>query len=105
MALPPITPVGGLGAEFQIPKVDPAGPAKATGGGDEFGQMLADTIGKLAETQADGAHQAQQLATGKAEDVSEVVMAVERASLSLQVAAQVRNKAVEAYQEIFRMQV
>jgi flagellar hook-basal body complex protein FliE len=103
MALPPIAPVG-VGAEFQIPPIEQAGPAKASGG-DDFGSMLADTIGKLAQTQAEGAHQAQELATGKAQDVSEVVMAVERASLSLQVAATVRNKAVEAYQEIFRMQV
>jgi flagellar hook-basal body complex protein FliE len=104
MALPPINPVSGLGAEFQIPKIDVATPTKATGG-DDFGHMLADQIGKLAQTQVEGAQHAQELATGQAEDVSEVVMAVERASLSLQVAAQVRNKAVEAYQEIFRMQV
>ena len=103
MALPPIAPVG-LGAEFQIQPIAPSGPAKV-GGGDEFGELLADTVGKLAQTQAEGAQQAQKLATGQAQDVSEVVMAVERASLSLQVAATVRNKAVEAYQEIFRMQV
>ena len=39
------------------------------------------------------------------QDISSVVMEVERASLALQLAAQVRNKAVDAYQEIFRMQV
>jgi flagellar hook-basal body complex protein FliE len=104
MALPAITPVSGLGAEFTIPPVEQAAPATKTGG-DGFGHMLAEQIGKLADTQVEGAQQAQQLATGKAQDVSEVVMAVERASLSLQVAAQVRNKALEAYQEIFRMQV
>jgi flagellar hook-basal body complex protein FliE len=32
-------------------------------------------------------------------------MAVEKASLELQLATQIRNKSVEAYQEIFRMQV
>jgi flagellar hook-basal body complex protein FliE len=103
MALPPITSVSPVGAELKIPALEPAAPAQKSG--DGFGHMLAEQIGKLAETQADSAAQAQKLATGKAEDVSEVVMAVERASLSLQVAAQVRNKAVEAYQEIFRMQV
>jgi flagellar hook-basal body complex protein FliE len=104
MALPPITSVSPIGADLKIPALEPATAAKPTGG-DGFGHMLAEQIGKLAETQADSAAQAQSLATGKAQDVSEVVMSVERASLSLQVAAQVRNKAVEAYQEIFRMQV
>ena len=105
MALPPIAPISGPGFEFQIPKIDSvASPAKPAGG-DDFGNMLADQIGKLAEMQTEGAQQAQALATGQAQDVSEVVMAVERASLSLSLAATVRNKAVEAYQEIFRMQV
>ena len=103
MALPPITSVTGVGTDFKLPALEPTTAPKPSG--DDFGHMLAEQIGKLAETQADSAAQAQKLATGKAEDVSEVVMAVERASLSLQVAAQVRNKAVEAYQEIFRMQV
>ena len=104
MALPPIAPISGVGAEFQIPKVDSVTPAKPAGG-DDFGNLLADQIGKLADMQVEGAQQAQALATGQAQDVSEVVMAVERASLSLSLAATVRNKAVEAYQEIFRMQV
>ena len=67
--------------------------------------MLGKAIDSLSSTQADAAAQSQALATGQATDVSSVVMSVERASLALQVAAQVRNKAVEAYQEIFRMQV
>ena len=105
MALPPIAPISGVGAEFQIPQLEPVSPATKPGGGDDFGNLLADQIGKLADMQAEGAQQAQALATGQAQDVSEVVMAVERASLSLSLAATVRNKAVEAYQEIFRMQV
>jgi flagellar hook-basal body complex protein FliE len=104
MTLPPIAAISGVGAEFQIPQVESVNPAKP-GGGDDFGNLLADQIGKLADMQAEGAQQAQALATGQAQDVSEVVMAVERASLSLSLAATVRNKAVEAYQEIFRMQV
>ena len=105
MALPPINAISGLGAEFQLPQVEGVAPAPKPGEGDDFGNLLAEQIGKLADLQTEGAQQAQALATGQAQDVSEVVMAVERASLSLSLAATVRNKAVEAYQEIFRMQV
>ena len=46
------------------------------------------------------------LATGQATDITSVVAdAVEQANLALQLAVQVRNKAVDAYQEIMRMQV
>jgi flagellar hook-basal body complex protein FliE len=105
MALPPITSISGIGTEFQLPKLEGVTAPKPAGDGDGFGNMLAEQIGKLADMQAEGAQQAQALATGQAEDVSQVVMAVERASLSLSMAATVRNKAVEAYQELFRMQV
>ncbi|CEG24339.1 Flagellar hook-basal body complex protein FliE [Planococcus massiliensis] len=47
----------------------------------------------------------QQLVTGEVEDVSQVMVAAQKASLSLQLTVQVRNKVVEAYQEVMRMQL
>jgi flagellar hook-basal body complex protein FliE len=67
--------------------------------------MLAEQLGNLSSMQVDAAQQSQALATGKADDISQVAMSVERASLGLELASAVRNKAVEAYQEILRMQV
>ncbi len=46
-----------------------------------------------------------QLVTGEATDIHEVMIASQKASLSLQLTVQVRNKVVEAYQEVMRMQV
>jgi flagellar hook-basal body complex protein FliE len=91
------------GADWQIQPVESTSPA-----GDstsDFGSMLGDSISALAKTQNDAASQAQALATGQADDPTAVVMAVERAQLSMQLAGQIRNKAVEAAQEIFRTQV
>jgi flagellar hook-basal body complex protein FliE len=98
----PIAPLG----DFQLPKL--TGPEEASGaggGGAGFGKALLDQIDKLSASQADASDQAQKLATGKADDVTSVVMSVEKASLELQLATQIRNKGVEAYQEIFRMAV
>ena len=108
MPVDAITAAGVGGGEFQIawPEAGPVdGAAPATEGGSGFGGMLADRIGDLSALQADAASQSQALATGQAQDASEVVMAVERAQLSMQLAAQLRDKSVEAFQEIFRTQV
>jgi flagellar hook-basal body complex protein FliE len=93
--------LGGI-SENASPATDAASSGSDGGG---FGKMLADSIGKIdqAQTQADQATQA--LATGQATDVSSVVMSVEQASLEVQLASQIDNKAVSAYQDIFRMQV
>jgi len=91
------------GADWQIEPVEPT--AAANGSGSDFGSMLGDSIQALAKTQNDASAQAQALATGKADDPTAVVMAVERAQLSMQLAGQIRNKAVEAAQEIFHTQV
>lgn len=97
------------GGEWSVDKIaaDPAATqnAAATDPSGGFGSMLSGAIDNLQQTQANAASQSQALATGQTEDVTSVVTAVQEASLSMQLAAQVRNKAVEAYSEIFHTQV
>ena len=91
------------GAEWQIGGTSPAAaPAPASGG---FGPMLSNSIKGLTDSQNEAAGAAQALATGQASDPTAVVMAVERAQLAMQLASQIRTKAVEAAQDIFHTQV
>ena len=45
------------------------------------------------------------LAAGKVNDVAEVVIAGQKAQIALNLTVQIRNKAIDAYQELMRMQV
>jgi flagellar hook-basal body complex protein FliE len=96
MAIPPISATG---AEWQIKPITPS--QSASEGGSGFGAML----DSLSATQAEAAKGAQALAAGTADDPTAVVMAVERAQLSMQLASQIRTKLVEAAQDIFHTQV
>jgi flagellar hook-basal body complex protein FliE len=91
------------GAEWQIAPLEQTQAPSDPGGG--FGDMLGDALGSLAQSQTDAAAGAQQLAAGTAQDPTSVVMAVERAQLSMQLASQVRNKIVESAQDIFHTQI
>ncbi len=91
------------GAEWQIQPISPAQPAQESGTG--FGSMLGSALDSLAQTQVEAAEGAQALATGTASDPTAVVMSVERAQLSMQLASQIRTKLVEAAQDIFHTQV
>ena len=102
--MPAIDPISVGGAEWQIDAPEaPAGPAPAEGQG--FGAMLSNSLRSLGDTQTEAAGAAQALATGTATDPTSVVMAVERAQLAMQLASQIRTKAVEAAQDIFHTQV
>ena len=92
------------GSAWQIKPVDGAGAAESAQGSG-FGGMLGNALGSLATAQAEAATGAQALATGTAQDPTSVVMAVERAQLSMQMASQIRNKLVEAAQDIFHTQI
>jgi flagellar hook-basal body complex protein FliE len=94
---------GADGAEWQIGGVD--APEATQGSGSGFGGMLSDSINSLEKTQDDAASASQALASGQATDPTAVVMAVERAQLSMQLAGQIRTKAVEAANEIFHTSV
>jgi flagellar hook-basal body complex protein FliE len=91
------------GGEWQIGPID--GPAPVGDSKSGFGGMLGNAINSLQATQTEAAQASQDLATGKATDPTEVVMSVERAQLAMQLASQIRTKAVEAAQDIFHTQV
>ena len=79
--------------------------AKAAGASGDFGQTLTDVINRLSETERGTSDLVTRAAAGEDVDVHDVMIATQAESLSFQVAMQVRNKLVEAYQEVFRMQV
>jgi flagellar hook-basal body complex protein FliE len=90
------------GSEWQIGSVDSSAP---TSGAGSFGAMIGESIKSLQATQDQASQASSDLATGRATDPTAVVMSVERAQLAMQLASQIRNKAVEAAQTIFQTQV
>ena len=70
-----------------------------------FGQIFKDALKEVSTAQNESDKMTNQLVTGEVQDVHEVMIASQKASLSLQMTMQVRNKVVEAYQEVMRMQV
>ena len=106
----PIDPSFALGGpEWQIGGVGNVGGADGADGaaqaGGGFGDMLGKAIGSVAADQEQASAASRALATGQASDPTAVVMAVERAQLSMQLASQIRSKVVEAAQDIFHTQV
>ena len=70
-----------------------------------FGEFLSDSLKEVNTLKKQSEVANMKLAAGQVEDISEVVIAGEKASIAVQLTMQVRNKIVEAYQEIMRMQV
>jgi flagellar hook-basal body complex protein FliE len=71
----------------------------------DFGAMLREVIGQVNDAQQHAADLAQRFARGEPVDEQTLVLAMERASLAFQLTLQVRNKVLDAYQEVMRLQV
>ena len=71
----------------------------------DFGDMLKTMLDQVNETQAKGEQATQNLQSGDARHLHEVMIAVEEADVSLRMLVQMRNKALTAYEEIMRMQI
>ena len=70
-----------------------------------FGVYLGDALGNVNALEKESERLTTALAAGQVEYISQVVVAAEKADIAVQLTLQVRNRAVEAYQEIMRMQV
>lgn len=70
-----------------------------------FGKMLADSIEKVNEAQISADKSIKDLAAGRTKNIHETMLQIENADASLKLMMQVRNKVLDAYKEIMRMQV
>ena len=75
-------------------------------GGEDFGKMLVDALGEVNGAQSDAKGLQQDLLSGRRDvDIHEVMIAQEKASTAMQLTMAVRNKALEAFQEINRLPI
>ncbi len=70
-----------------------------------FSDILNNTIDQVNQADLKGDKAIQELNTGAAKNLHEVMIAVEEADISIRMLVQMRNKALEAYNEIMRMQI
>ena len=78
---------------------------QAGAGADGFASVLASTFDKLQRTQDTADVLGAQAATGDLRDVHDYMIASTEASLATEMVVTVKNKAVEAFNEIMRMPV
>ncbi len=86
----------------QWQKIQPEMQSRQTEG---FAAELKSALSDVNKLQLQADESVKKLAMGQGEDIHQVMIAVEQAKLAMQLTVQVRNKVVEAYQEISRMQI
>src|ERR1044071_5200321 len=102
------SPISALGAVSGVSGVSPvtstAGAEQVSGPNTDFAGMLSKGLESVQASQSKASDLAVQVANGTLQDPAQYTMASTEAALGLQLTMAIRNKAVEAFQEIMRMQ-
>ena len=85
-------------------EIDYTSMARVRTGERSFGDVLDEAVFNVDKLQADANQRVGDMLEGDTADVHDTMIAVQKADLSFQLMMQVRNKVVQAYQEIERMQ-
>ena len=96
-----ISGLGAIGTINSLPKLTPLEPAGAEG---SFSGVLSNALQQVNTLSSGAEQQIGSLLSGGNADMSSVMIAVERADVSFQLMMQLRNKIVNAYQDIEKMQ-
>ncbi|MHB1650886.1 MAG: flagellar hook-basal body complex protein FliE [Desulfitobacteriaceae bacterium] len=104
-ALSPLSPLGKVDSlDNAVLSGTEQGSGLAKAGGD-FAKFLNDALQQVDTLQKNADAAGVALAAGQTQDLHTVMIAMEKASLSLSMTVQVRNKVLDAYHEIMRMQI
>jgi flagellar hook-basal body complex protein FliE len=99
--------IDAVSAVNPLPALSPVGASDASGpssSGADFGAMVAQGLQRLQHVQDTADELAVQAATGRLTDVHDYMIAATEASLATNLAVAVRNRALESFNEIMRMQ-
>jgi flagellar hook-basal body complex protein FliE len=84
----------------------PAAAAKSSGSAaGSFADALQDAVSTVEKQRLDAQASVGRFLSGEGEELHQVALATQKAELSFEMFQQVRNKVVQAYQEVMRMQV
>nr|WP_245746089.1 flagellar hook-basal body complex protein FliE [Evansella caseinilytica] len=72
---------------------------------DSFKKWLNEALKSVNETQVESQVMTERLARGEDVNLHDVMITAQKASVTLQTTVEIRNKVIEAYQEVMRMQV
>ncbi|HHS48891.1 MAG TPA: flagellar hook-basal body complex protein FliE [Desulfurella acetivorans] len=70
-----------------------------------FADLLAKSLNDVNKLQIAADNAINEIATGKMDNIQDAVMAIEKADISMRLLLEVKNKAVQAYNQIMNMQV
>jgi len=99
-----INPISSLPAFTPIQSPGSAAGGSAAGAG-KFQDALAEAVGRVEQYRQYANLGVERFLAGEGEDLHSVALQTQRAELAFEMFLQVRNKVVEAYQEVMRMQV
>ncbi|MGE4271312.1 MAG: flagellar hook-basal body complex protein FliE [Desulfitobacterium sp.] len=99
---PNLNSIQGINTQGNQEKLGDVGAGKV---GADFGQFLNEALQKVDALQKEADVASFGLATGKIQDLHTAVIAMEKASLSLSLTVEMRNKVLDAYHEVMRMQI
>ncbi|MBC5646744.1 flagellar hook-basal body complex protein FliE [Christensenella tenuis] len=88
---------------YQANKVPVKTANEAETGNVSFQNMLSDAIGQADNLQAVSQEGTQALLSGEVDDIAKVMIDGTKAELSLNMVIQIRNKVLDAYNEVMRM--
>lgn len=72
---------------------------------ESFGDLLNNALNNVNQMQIDSDEYKKMLAVGEVDNLHDVSIAAEKANISMQITLSLRNKIVEAYKEIMRIQI
>jgi flagellar hook-basal body complex protein FliE len=104
MATSPLGGIAAIGKSVASTRLGNSTAKPDAGVGDTFGQSLMNLIDNVEQSGAD-ANQAVSNMLDKSGDVHDAMIALQRAEMTLQLTVQIRNKLVQAYQDVMRMPV